>query len=116
MPYLVRDREGKVTRISLQPVLGAVGVPFDNPDLRAFLEKNGQDPKKVDEHLAELRRTDNEMARAVEDLLMALLKKNLIKMTDLPKAVQDRMAFRVKLRMMIQESFDQASATSQTRG
>ena len=58
-----------------------------------------------------MRRTDNEMARAVEDIIMVLLKKNVLKMSDMPKAVQDRMALRVKLRMLIQDVYDQASGS-----
>ena len=50
------------------------------------------------------------MARAVEDVIMVLLKKNLFKMTDLPKPVQDRMSFRVKQRVLIQDIYDQATA------
>lgn len=109
MPYIVRDSSGNVTRATVQALHGAEMVPYNHPDLVAFLEKNGQDPQKIEDTLAELRRTDGEMARAVEDVVMALLKKNVLKMTDLPKPVQDRMAARVKLRMTIQEAFDQAS-------
>lgn len=87
-------------------------VPYDHPDLLAFLKNNGQDPAKIDEALGELRRTDVDMSRAIEDVVMALLKKNILKMTDLPKAVQDKMAYRVGLRVRIQETFDQASGQS----
>lgn len=109
MPYIVKDSSGKITRATVQALHGAEMVPYDHPDLIAFLERNGQSIQKIEETLAELRRTDGEMARAVEDVVMALLKKNVLKMSDLPKPVQDRMAMRVKLRMSIQEAFDQAS-------
>lgn len=109
MPYILRDSSGKICRATVQPLHGAEMVPYNHAELEAFLQKNGQDPRKIDETLTELRRTDGEMARAVEDVVMALLKKNVLKMTDLPKPVQDRMALRVKLRMTIQEAFDTAS-------
>lgn len=112
MPYIVRDSSGKITRATVQALHGAEMVPYNHPELVTFLEKNGQDPRKIEDTLTELRRTDGEMARAVEDVVMALLKKNVLKMTDLPKPVQDRMAARVKLRMIIQEAFDQASDQS----
>ena len=51
------------------------------------------------------------MARAVEDIIMVLLKKNILKLSDLPKPVQDRMALRVKLRVLIQDIYEQASGT-----
>jgi hypothetical protein len=84
-------------------------LPHSHPDVVGFLSSRGQDPKKVSEALEELRRTDNEMARAIEDVIMVLLKKNVLKMSELPKAVQDRMALRVRLRMTIDETYEQAS-------
>ena len=96
-------------RATVQSLHGAEMVPYNHPELVDFLILNGEDPDSIENALAELRKTDGEMARAVEDVVMALLKKNVLKMTDLPKPVQDRMANRVKLRMSIQEAFDQAS-------
>jgi hypothetical protein len=114
MPYILRDANGKVSRVSARSMHGSEMVPYDHPDLKEFLDKNGQDPGKIDEALSELRRTDAEMTRAVEDVIMALLKKNVLKLTDLPKPVQDRMALRVKMRVMIQDVYDQASGVSNT--
>jgi hypothetical protein len=112
MPYVFRDASGAILRASVRPVIGAEMLPYDHPDLVAFLEKHGQSQEKIETSLAELRRTDPEMSRAVEDVIMALLKKNVLKMTDLPKPVQERMALRVKLRVMIQDAYDQASGQS----
>ncbi len=109
MPYIVRDEHGKIVRASARHIHGADLLPHGHPDVVAFLHSRGQDPKQVEESLGELRRTDGEMSRAVEDVIMALLKKNLLKMSDLPKPVQDRMALRVKMRVMIQDIYDQAS-------
>ncbi len=112
MPYIIRDASGKVTRATVQAIHGAEMVPYNHPDLVAFLQANGQEPTKVEEALSELRRTDAEMSRTVEDVVMVLLKKNILKMSDLPKPVQEKMAYRVKLRITIQETFDQASGQS----
>lgn len=109
MPFIHRDSDGKVIRASSRQIIGAEMVSYDHPDLVAFLREKGQDPEKVNDALSELRKTDAEMMRAVEDVIMALLKKNVLKMTDLPKPVQDRMSLRVKLRVMIQEIYDKAS-------
>src|SRR5271154_3670208 len=111
MPYLLRDDTGKIQRISARSLHGGELVPHSHPDVVAFLKTRGQDPKHVEDALGELRRTDMEMSRAVEDVIMVLLKKNILKMTDLPKAVQDRMALRVKMRVLIQDVYDQASGT-----
>jgi hypothetical protein len=110
MPYIQRDASGKITKASARTLIGGELVPHNHPDVVAFLKARGQDPIQVETALGELRRTDNEMARAVEDVIMVLLKKNLFKMTDLPKPVQDRMSFRVKQRVLIQDIYDQASA------
>ena len=109
MPYIVRDEHGKIIKASARAIHGADLVPHNHAEVVDFLKHHGQDPKQVEEALNELRRTDAEMSRAIEDVIMALLKKNVLKMTDMPKAVQDRMALRVRLRMMIQEVYDQAS-------
>jgi hypothetical protein len=111
MPYILRDETGKIARISARALHGGELVPHSHPDVVAWLTARGQNPKHVEEALGELRRTDLEMSRAVEDVIMVLLKKNVLKMTDLPKAVQDRMALRVKMRVMIQDIYDQASGT-----
>jgi hypothetical protein len=109
MPYIFRDEHGKVTKASARAIHGAELVPHNHPEVVEFLKSRGQDPKHIEEALTELRRTDVEMSRAIEDVIMALLKKNILKLTDMPKAVQDRMALRVKLRLQIQEVYDQAS-------
>ncbi|MDD2325143.1 MAG: hypothetical protein PHW63_03925 [Alphaproteobacteria bacterium] len=109
MPYVLRNSNDVIIKASTQSMPGASMIPYDHPDMVAFLEKKGQSAQVLFDTLAELRRTDNEMARAIEDVIMALFKKNVLKMGDLPIPVQDRMALRMKLRMNIQEMLDQAS-------
>ncbi|MFY9286992.1 MAG: hypothetical protein WAO98_00670 [Alphaproteobacteria bacterium] len=111
MPHILRDADGKITRASARGLPGSELLPHSHPEVMEFLRSRGQDPKQIEDALAELRRTDNEMARAVEDIVMVLLKKNIMKLSDLPKAVQDRMASRVKMRVIIQDVYDQASGT-----
>ena len=109
MPYIMRDESGKVSKISTRPIPGAELVSHDHADVLTFMKDKGVSTGQVAEALGELRRTDNEMSRAVEDVITALLKKNILKLTDLPKAVQDRIAFRVRMRLQIQEVYDRAS-------
>lgn len=116
MPYVTRDSEGRIIRVSMRAVPSAEVVPHGHPELSDFLLKHGQDPKMIEDSLAELRRTDAEMSRAVEDVVMALLKKNVLKMSDLPRPVQDRMSLRAKLRVIIQDAYDQASGQSNSFG
>lgn len=114
MPYIIRDASGKITRASARPIHGAEIVQSSHPELVAFVRANGQDPNAIQTAFDELKRTDGDMSRAVEDVVMALLKKNILKMSDLPPPVQDKMAQRVKLRVQIQEAYDQASGQSST--
>jgi hypothetical protein len=109
MPYVVYDSEQKVTKVSARPIPGATVLPHDHADILKFLDSRKISPGLITEAVNELRRTDNEMSRAVEDIITALLKKNILKMTDLPKAVQDRIAHRVRMRIQIQETYDRAS-------
>jgi hypothetical protein len=111
MPYILRDENGRIAKASARSLHGGELVPHSHPEVVEFLQRHGQNPKLVEEALGELRRTDSEMSRAVEDVIMVLLKKNILKLTDLPKAVQDRMQLRVKMRIQIQDIYDQASGS-----
>ncbi|HVY13499.1 MAG TPA: hypothetical protein VHB73_08060 [Alphaproteobacteria bacterium] len=109
MPYVVYNENKQVTKVSARSLPGAVVLPHDHADILKFLEAKKISPVLITDAIGELRRTDNEMSRAVEDIITALLKKNILKMTDLPKAVQDRIAHRVKMRIQIQDTYDRAS-------
>ena len=109
MPFVLRDATGQITRILAHSVPGAEGIRPDSPELIAFLEVWGVPTDPVKEAFETLRRTDIEMSRAIEDVITALLKKSILKLTDLPKAVQERIALRVRLRLQIQEAYERAS-------
>lgn len=112
MPYVIRDASGTISRATVRAIHGAEMLPFDHPDFLAFLKQNGQDPTKIDAALTELRRTDMDMSRIVEDVVMVLLKKNILKMNELPQVVQEKMSYRLKQRMIVQDILDKASSQS----
>ncbi len=116
MPYVYRDANGLITKVSARTLVGGECLSHTHPDITTFLRQRGQDPTHVEKAIDELRRTDGEMSRAIEDVIIVLLKKNLFKMSDLPKQVQDRMAHRIKQRVLIQDLYDQASGTRSTGG
>lgn len=109
MPYVVRDESGKIQRVSTRSLLGAEILPHGHAEVVDFLLSHRQSPQDVEEALDELQRTDAEMARATEDIITVLLRKNIMKMTDLPREVQERIARRVKLRIQIEETYEKAS-------
>jgi hypothetical protein len=111
MPFALRDpATGIILKATAREVPGTEFLPHNHPDIVAFLQQRGVDPKQIDDALGELKRTDLDMSRAVEDIVTVLLKKNIIKISDLPKAVQDRIALRTKMRALIAESYDRASS------
>ncbi len=112
MPYVFRDAATQaIAKASIRQVPGAEFLPHNHPELVEFMNNRGVDVTLVNTALDELRRTDLDMSRAVEDVITALLKKNILKMSDLPKAVQDRIALRVKMRVQIAEAYDRASTS-----
>jgi hypothetical protein len=110
MPYILRDASGGISRISVRPLVGGETLPHHNPEVLGFLISRHQDPQQIVDALAQLQASDGEMARAIEDLIIILLKKNVLKMSELPRPVQDRMAHRTKLRAKIEETYEKASS------
>jgi hypothetical protein len=112
MPYVFRDATShKITKVSIRQVPGAEFLPHNHQELIEFMNDRGVDVTHVNAALDELRRTDLDMSRAVEDVITALLKKNILKMSDFPKAVEDRIALRVKMRLQIADAYDRASSS-----
>ncbi len=100
MPFVVRDEDGKIAAVHEQPTA------------EASEELSADDPELLD-HLAELERTgqlkeslvttDAEMARVIEDLIATLIEKNVIMLTDLPRAAQEKILERRRLREHMSE-------------
>jgi len=110
MPYVQLNKEGKILRISARVIIDGKYVDHNNPEVTAFLRERGQDPNVIIDALAALRKSDVEMVRSIEDIILLLLKKNLIKMNELPQEVQNRISWRARNRIIIQDIYDQASA------
>ena len=110
MPYIKKDKDGNIIKISNRILLDGEAVPHNNPGVVAFLRQRGKDPNQIQEALDVLRKTDAEMVRAIEDIIMLLLRKNIVKMNELPPEVQDRLNLRNKSRMIMNDIYDQASA------
>lgn len=102
MPYLQRDANGTI--ISLRREQDDIHSDFlapTHPEIIAFLasasEKEGK--HKAKETLSE---SDQDFARATEDVINLLIQKNIILFTDLPPEVQAKMSGREKLRSNLQ--------------
>jgi hypothetical protein len=104
MPYFQRDPNGMI--VSLRRERGNEHTEFlapTHPEIIAFLtaSKEQQDNSKAKETLSE---SDQDFARATEDVINLLIEKNIILFTDLPPEVQAKMAGREKLRSNLKNS------------
>ena len=100
MPYVIRDPQGHIIQIETNPTENTELIDPNSPELWAFLFKNH--PDRVPQHF--LNTSDTEMIRVVEDLVTVLLNKNLILLTDLPVAVQNKINSRKLARDSLNEN------------
>ncbi|EGG93789.1 hypothetical protein IMCC1989_740 [gamma proteobacterium IMCC1989] len=104
MPYFQRDPNGVI--VSLRHQGDDQHTEFlapTHPEIIAFLtsSKEQHDTNKAKATLSE---SDQDFARATEDVINLLIEKNIILFTDLPAEVQAKMAGREKLRSNLQNS------------
>ena len=96
MPYLKRDSDGRIRAIVDGPVDGVQEpVPPHDPEVAAFLAGADSQSTEVQEGLLG---TDEAMARVTEDLVQLLVHKHLIAFTEMPRAAQQILLAREKLR------------------
>jgi hypothetical protein len=104
MPHFQRDPNGII--VSLRRERDDKHTEFlapTHPEIIAFLtaSKEQQGSSKAKETLSE---SDQDFARATEDVINLLIEKNIILFTDLPPEVQAKMAGREKLRSNLKNS------------
>ncbi len=95
MYHVVRDPQGLVISLHREPVDGAELLPSNHPDVLAFL---GQGEGRS---FAEM---DANLVRVLEDLIDALLKRNILRITDLPPEAQQKLIDRKTFRSRFQHS------------
>ncbi len=88
--YVRRDKQGRIVAVSLEQEGGFDEfVHQSNPELSVFLGGEGERP---------LTATDLELVRVLEDLIDALVDKDVIHFTDLPEAAQKKLLDRRETR------------------
>lgn len=95
MHYVVRDPSGSVISLHREPVDGAELLPSNHPDVQAFLGQSGG------RSFAEM---DASLVRVIEDLIDALLRRNVLRITDLPLEAQVKLFERKHFRENMQGS------------
>lgn len=95
MYHVVRDPSGAVISLHREPVEGGEWLPSSHPDVQAFL---GEGERRS---FAEM---DANLVRVLEDLIDALLRRNLLRITDLPLQAQTKLFERKHFREHMQAS------------
>jgi hypothetical protein len=84
MPYVIRDRAGRIVQVIEELVSGAnETLPEDSAELREYYEEREPGTNTLRMQLVQ---SDQGMARLVEDLIDLLIAKHLIQFTELPPA------------------------------
>jgi hypothetical protein len=88
MPYVKRDREGRVVAVSLEAAPGQEEeLPLDDSELIQFYGRG----LKPDSPLSFLLRSDLDLTRVLEDLIDLLVMRGVINFTDLPESAQSKL-------------------------
>ncbi len=90
MIYATRDAQGQVVSLHKEPQPGAEGLPSSHPEVLQFLE--------TEQEQRQFASMDASLVRVLEDLIDALIRRNVLCITDLPQEAQlklfDRKHFR----------------------
>lgn len=100
--FVKRDDNGRIVAVSnsAEPDFREQVEPGD-PDLQAFLDQAREVLKDDSDQFQQLRSSDVELARVVEDMINLLTDKGIIQFTELPEAAQKKLLQRKRLRQDI---------------
>jgi len=85
MPFIRRNALGAIDSLHRRDEGGAEFLPDDHPDVRAFV--GGAAPAQGDGFAS----LDADFIRVIEDVIDALIAKNVINITDLPVEAQTKL-------------------------
>ena len=97
MPYVQRNAEGHVDSLHRSAVPGAEFLPDSHPEVQAFVGRAPLDPEAFN-------RLDADFVRVIEDVIDALIVKNVINITDLPGEAQAKLFARKSFRERVSKS------------
>ncbi|WP_373975881.1 hypothetical protein NT239_03705 [Chitinibacter sp. SCUT-21] len=97
MAYVERDQTGQIVAIYRHANEQAQEELSPNhPDLIKFVQNSNQD----------FNHSDTALIRVIEDIVDVLIDKNLLRLTDLPVAAQEKLLSRKSLRQRLSNSLD----------
>jgi len=93
MFYVTRDASGTIASLARIPQIQTEAIEENHPDIQAFLSRPRPAP--------EFSEIDADFIRVIEDVVDTLIAKNIIRLTDLPVAAQQKMTHRQNKRNQI---------------
>jgi len=94
MFYVQRDAVGQLTRVETTAYADATEtLPDNHPDIQSWYASS-----LVESRLKQLRQSDLDMIRVLDDLIQVLTTKGVIRVTDLPAAAQAKLMDRSQAR------------------
>lgn len=94
MFYVQRNAEGQVMRVEAQAYANfSETLSADHPDVQAWFAS-----EVVASNLRQLKQSDLDMIRVLDDLIQVLTDKGVIRVTDLPAAAQAKLMDRSQAR------------------
>ena len=92
--YVKRDTWGNLQRVEAAPFEGMDGeLGADSQEAQAWYAN-----QSVESSLLQLKQSDLDMIRVLEDLITVLIRKGVVRITDLPEAAQTKLVGRSKAR------------------
>lgn len=94
MFYVQRDQQGALVRVEAVAYAEATEtLPADNHEIQAWFAND-----VIETSLKQLKHSDLEMIRVLDDLIQVLTSKGVIRVTDLPPAAQAKLMDRTHAR------------------
>lgn len=94
MFYVQRDAQGLLVRVEATAYAEATEtLPADNHEIQGWFANQA-----VENSLKQLKQSDLEMIRVLDDLIQVLTSKGVIRVTDLPPAAQAKLMDRTQAR------------------
>ncbi|BAU73004.1 hypothetical protein [Metapseudomonas furukawaii] len=94
MLYIQRDEEGKLVRVEAAEFAEMTGqLPADDQEIQAWYANLA-----MQSSLLQLKQSDLDMIRVLDDLITVLMTKGIIRITDLPPAAQSKLLSRNQAR------------------
>lgn len=94
MLYVKRDAWGNLQQVEAAPFEGMNGdLLADSEEAQAWLAN-----QTLESSLLQLEQSDLDMIRVLEDLITLLIRKGVVRITDLPEAAQSKLVGRSKAR------------------